>query len=320
MNYHCECCDYYTSKQSNFIKHELTAKHKKRIVSYKNEDKVAVKYHCECCDFYTSKKTDYTIHCTTAKHKKRSLVEKVTEKVAIVIQEHNDVGSRELKDYNLIIELVKENKDFKNLLVEQHKMVTELQTKIIELSKENKMITTTNNNTTNNNCNNTTNNQQFNLQFFLNDTCKDAPNFTDFIKSIQVTDDDLENNVKMGFVNGMTKIIMDNLRQLDLTNRPIHCTDVKRETIYVKAEEQWDKDNSTKVIQRGIQEITCKNMQQLCQWREENPEYKDYESNLSDFSDAMQQHSMAGTKREDFYPKIIKNIAKETKLEKNVLE
>jgi len=165
MNYHCEKCDYHTSKQSNIIKHELTVKHKKSIASHKNADKDAMKYHCECCDFFTSNKTDFNKHETTAKHKKRKSRNKLAEKVAIVVQEQNDVGSREHRDYNLIIELVKENKEFKNLLVEQHKMVTELQTQIIELSKENKMITTTNNNnnTTNNNCNNTTNNQQFNL-------------------------------------------------------------------------------------------------------------------------------------------------------------
>jgi hypothetical protein len=148
---------------------------------------------------------------------------------------------------------------------------------------------------------------------FLNENCKNAVNFSDFIGNIQVTDDDLENNAKMGFVDGVTKIIMDNLRQLDLTNRPIHCTDAKRETIYVKEEDEWDKEKSHTVIQRGIQDITCKNMQQLCQWREENPSYaEDMDSVLGEKSIVMQQNSMAGTKRDDYYPKIIKNIAKET--------
>jgi hypothetical protein len=282
---------------------------------------MAMKYHCDCCDFFTSNKTDFNKHGTTAKHKKRKSSYKHAEKVAVVVQEQNDVGSRELMDYNLIIELVKENKEFKNLLVEQQRENNILINKMMEMSQNSSIVPATTNNNINTNCNNNCNNQQFNLQFFLNDTCKNAPNFTDFIESIQVTDDDLENNVKMGFVNGMTKIIVDNLRQLELTNRPIHCTDVKRETIYVKAEEQWDKENSNKVIQRGIQDITCKNMQQLVDWRENNPEYKeDMDSALGEKSFAMQQNSMAGTKRDDFYPKIIKNIAKETKLDKNVIE
>ena len=168
--------------------------------------------------------------------------------------------------------------------------------------------TTTNNNTTNNNTNNT----QFNIQLFLNETCKNAINFTDFIDNIQVTDNDLENNAKMGFVEGVTKIIMDNLKQLELTNRPIHCTDVKRETIYVKEEDEWDKEKSHNVIQKGIQEITCKNMCQLSEWRENNPEYEDMDTELGEKSIVMQQNSMAGFKCDVFYPKIIKNIAKET--------
>jgi hypothetical protein len=120
----------------------------------------------------------------------------------------------------------------------------------------------------------------------------------------------------MGFVGGMTKIIIDNLKQLELTNRPIHCTDIKRETIYVKDEDQWEKDASKEVLQKGIQEITRKNMCQLSEWRENNPEYNDMETELGEKSMIMQQTSMAGTKREEFYPKIIKNIAKETNLEK----
>jgi hypothetical protein len=120
----------------------------------------------------------------------------------------------------------------------------------------------------------------------------------------------------MGFVEGITKIIMDNLRQLELTNRPIHCTDVKRETIYVKDEDQWEKDHSKEVLQKGIQEITRKNMCQLTEWRENNPEYDNIETELGEKSIVMQQSSMAGGNRDKFYPKIIKNIAKETIIEK----
>jgi hypothetical protein len=274
----------------------MTAKHKNCVLNAKNAEKANLKFHCEYCHFYTSNKTNFTIHESTAKHKKCVL------NVKKPIDEHVIEPVITMAGY---VELLKQN--------------NELQRQIIELSKENKIVTN-NNTTNNNNSNNTTNNQQFNLNFFLNETCKDAINFSDFIENIQVTSDDLENNVKMGFVNGMTKIIVDNLKQLTQNERPIHCTDVKRETIYVKEEDQWDKENSNKLLQRGIQDITCKNMQQLCQWREENPEYRDFESNLSDFSDAMQQHSMAGTKREYFYPKIIKNIAKETTINEKALK
>jgi len=295
MNFHCECCDYYTSKQSNYIKHEMTAKHKKRKILEKNDKKYLLIYNCELCDYHTSKKTDYTLHCSTAKHKKRTFCNKVAENNNEKIIEHVPIISNNSfipHNNDILIELIKQN--------------NELQKQIIELSKEPKTV-------------NNTNNIQFNIHQFLNETCKNAPNFSDFIDNIQVTYCDLENNAKLGFVDGMTKVIVDHLKQLALSDRPIHCTDVKRETIYVKEEDQWEKDNSREVLQKGIQEITRKNMCQLTEWREDNPEYDDMETETGEKSIVIQQNSMAGGKRSEFYPKIIKNIAKETILDKRRL-
>lgn len=202
---------------------------------------------------------------------------------------------KEPSNHDLILNLLKQNND--------------LQKQIIELSKEPKVINYVTNS-------GNTNNSQFNLNIFLNETCKNAINFSEFIDNIKVSYDDLENNAKMGFVDGMTKIIMDNLKQLELNDRPIHCTDVKRETIYVKEEDQWEKDKSKDVLQKGIQEITRKNMCQLTEWREENPEYDDMETEMGEKSIILQQNLMAGCKRDEFYPKIINNIAKETVLDK----
>jgi hypothetical protein len=207
----------------------------------------------------------------------------------------------------MVMEIIKENKEIKNLLFEQQKENSMLMNKMVEISQNVLTASSTINNT-----NTTTTNNQFNLSIFLHETCKDAINFTDFIDNIHITDDDLENNAKMGFVEGVTKIIMDNLKQLELTNRPIHCTDVKRETIYVKDEDQWEKDNSKEVIQTGIQEITRKNMCQLTEWRENNPDYDNMETELGEKSIVLQQNLMAGGKRSEFYPKIIKKLAKET--------
>ena len=301
MNYHCECCDFHTSNKKDYNRHNMTTKHKNCVLNAKNAEKANLKFHCECCDFYTSNKTNFTIHESTAKHKKGVL----SKKKPLVESTTNEIIPETSQSKDTIFMKILENH-------------TQIMEKLLLVLSQSNHVTTNNN--TNTNSNNTTNNQQFNLNFFLNETCKDAINFSDFIENIQVTSDDLENNAKMGFVNGMTKIIVDNLKQLTQNERPIHCTDVKRETIYVKEEDQWDKENSNKVIQRGIQDITCKNMQQLCQWREENPEYTDFESNLSDMSITMQQNSMAGPKREDFYPKIIKNIAKETTINEKTLQ
>ena len=293
MNFYCETCDYKTSNKKDYIKHCLTAKHKKCILIGKNVKKKLMNYHCVICDFYTSNKTNYKHHELTAKHQKCMLLGKNAEK----IQDKTKTESNSSNN-DMLMELIKQN--------------NELQKQIIEMLKEPKTVNNTNNNTNNTNI-------QFNIHQFLNETCKNAPNFSDFIENIQVSENDLENNATMGFVNGMTKLIVDNLKQMELNDRPIHCTDVKRETIYVKEENQWDKEKSRIVIQRGIQEITRKNMCQLTEWREENPEYEDMDSEIGEKSIILQQNLMAGSKRDEFYPKIIKNIAKETILDKKRL-
>jgi hypothetical protein len=214
-----------------------------------------------------------------------------------------------------VLEIIKENQEFKELILMQSSQINKL------IEREQASITNNNNNNnTNTNSHNTnSHNTQFNIQLFLNETCKNAPNFSEFIENIQVSSDDLENNAKLGFVNGISKLIMDNLKQLELTERPIHCTDAKRDTIYIKEEDQWEKDASKVVLEKGIQEITRKNMCKLSEWREDNPEYQDMESELGEQSILMQQNSMAGVKRDEFYPKIIKNIAKETILDKKMV-
>ena len=310
VKYHCENCDYHTSNRKDYNRHCMTTKHEKTQKKILNTIKAQMKYHCENCDYHTSNRKDYNRHYMTIKHKKtQEKTEKpekthqdgssITEIIKQVLISHNETKTESNPSNNdMLMELIKQN--------------NELQKQIIEMLKEPKTVNNTNNNTNNTNI-------QFNIHQFLNETCKNAPNFSDFIENIQVSDDDLENNATMGFVNGMTKLIVDNLKQMELNDRPIHCTDVKRETIYVKEENQWDKEKSHIVIQRGIQEITRKNMCQLTEWREENPEYENMDSEIGEKSMVLQQNLMAGNKRDEFYPKIIKNIAKETILDKKRL-
>ncbi len=302
-NYHCNLCDYTTQRKFDYEKHLITVKHLRMTNDDENDDNdendeniSTNKYKCNCGNTYKYRQGLF-------KHKSKCIT---THKVSKPIE----TKKKDL-DLTAVMELIKENQEFKTMMIDQQRHVLEIQKQLVELSLFKETNVTTNNN------NNTTNNNQFNLNFFLNETCKNAINFSDFIDNIKVSYDDLENNAKMGFVSGMTKLIVDNLRQLELNDRPIHCTDVKRETIYVKEDDQWEKERSKDVIQKGIQEITCKNMNQLMEWREENPEYNDMDSELSELSIGMQQHSMAGGKRDEFYTKIIKNMAKETIIEKN---
>ena len=164
-------------------------------------------------------------------------------------------------------------------------------------------------NTTNNTMNN-----QFNINMFLNETCKNAMNLSDFIERIEISHDDLENNAQLGFVNGITKILMDNLKLLAVQERPIHCTDVKRETLYVKDADVWDKAHSNEKLENAIQEVSRKSLQSLINWKKTNPDYNDLDSEFSKKTVYMQQNSTALCKKKSFYPKIIHILAKENSI------
>jgi hypothetical protein len=199
-----------------------------------------------------------------------------------------------LKD--IIIELIKSNSEL-------HKQSNELQKQVIELCK---------NGTTNNtNCHN-----KFNINVFLNDKCKDAINLSDFIKNIEVSREDIQNTGRLGFVDGISKIIIDNLKQLDITERPIHCTDVKRETMYIKDEDQWNKEANDAKMRDVIQIVSRKSMKTLNEWKQVNPDYENGDSEFSQDCLSMQRNSVAGEDRDVYFPKVAKIVAKEVIVEK----
>lgn len=229
------------------------------------------------------------------------------KKCSIVNQEtqeeltHIPASESELKILtNLVLDVVKQNKE----LTEQNKELTE---KIVEICKSSFQS-----NISHSNIN--SNNNTFNLQFFLNETCKNAMNITDFIDSIKLQLSDLENVGKLGYVEGISNIIVNNLNALDETIRPIHCTDKKRETFYVKDQDQWEKDEERKRIKKIINKIADKNILLLPQFREKYPEYSNSSSRISDKYDKMVIEVMNTDL--DKKDKIIKNIAKKVTIEK----
>lgn len=274
--FHCEICDFKCFKQSNFDVHLLTRKHKMLTNTDKKTPENAEFICDECGKIYKHRQS---LHV----HKRKCLV-----KSTIAIRENDDTSGDSTIKY-----LLKENSEMKQMMIEM-------------MGK----IGNTTNNTTNNTMNNTTNNN-FNINMFLNETCKNAMNLSDFIERIEISHDDLENNAQLGFVNGMTKILMDNLRQLTLHERPIHCTDVKRETLYVKDEDVWDKAHSNEKLENAIQEVSRKSLKSLINWKKTNPDYEDLDSDFSKKSIYMQQNSSGICQKESFYPKIIHNLAKE---------
>jgi hypothetical protein len=198
-----------------------------------------------------------------------------------------------------------QNQEFKDLILEQNKI-------IMELAKN-----AGNNNTINNtNCNNKT----FNLQVFLNEKCKDALNISDFVNSLKLTLEDLENVGDKGFVDGITRILVNGLKKLDVYKRPIHCSDLKRETMYLKNENIWEKDNENKEnMKKVIKQIANKNINKIYDWKDKYPDCRFSDSKKNDqYSRIIIESMGASTIEEDqvLYEKIIKNIAKETTIDK----
>jgi len=215
---------------------------------------------------------------------------------------HNEEKQQQLVEY-----LLKENSEFKQMMLEQNKQM-------IELAK-NAGHNTNIHNTTNN-----THNQSFNLQFFLNETCKDAMNIMDFVSQLQVCSKDLEETGRIGFANGISKIFINGLKQINISDRPIHCSDMKRETLYIKNNNEWNKEDEDKtLLTNAIKHVAHKGIKQISVWTKEHPGFNDPESKVNDRYLKIVSESMSGSTEDETnknYTKIIKNIVKETVIDK----
>jgi hypothetical protein len=222
------------------------------------------------------------------------------------------------------MEILKENKEIQNVLIEQNR---ELQNKILEQNAEHhkqiieltskQMIVNNTNNTNNTNSNNTQNNH-FNIQFFLNDTCKDAINIDQFIKDIQISISDLENVGNQGYVQGISDIIIKNMRTLGLTKRPMHCTDIKRETIYIKDADKWEKDSDGKPkLKNAINRVAKKNLAKFQDWYDIHPEATVLDTKDNEMSHKLIRQSMGNGEADVLQNKIVKHLVKETYVDKS---
>ncbi len=283
-NYYCQYCDFVCSKKSNFNTHLLTAKHKKITNDNEKMPKNAEihRYVCDCGKKY--------MHASgLSRHKQKCDIQGDNESFNSVITPDNKI------DVDLVRDLIIQNK--------------ELQKQLFDLALTKQEISTINTNNSNTNNNNNTNN--FNISVFLNEHCKNAINFNDFINNIQVSKEDLQNNAQLGFVGGISKIITDNLKLLTIHERPIHCTDLKRDTMYIRDENLWkkDKDFVQESLNRAIQEVSRKSVVSLTEWKRTNPDYADMDSDFSNLCLVMHQQSIAGYNRDKYYPKVIHRIA-----------
>jgi hypothetical protein len=228
--------------------------------------------------------------------------ENISTKLLDVIKE--TVSSKD----NLIIELLKQNQEFKDLMIEQNKHM-------MELAKN----AGNNNNNTTTNCNN-----KFNLNVFLNETCKDAITMDDFINSIEVTRDEFIHTGQVGFVEGISTVMAHRFRDMEMHTRPLHCTDLKRETIYIKNADKWEKDDSDKTqMRKAVRRVAKKNMKELWRWYNDNkPAVEQIGTDVCEDYFKFHKSALGGYGKEEdlkFEEKIIKNVIKEVQVDKTAL-
>lgn len=288
-----------------------------------------MKYCCKTCDFKTCKKTDYTRHILTDKHIKNENDSKmISNGSSFTTKNENNLYQCECgKIYKYVTGYYRHKKNCIDKPtvspIEQPSSTILDKDLIMMLVKQNtelmEMLKNSNNNQIINNTNCMNNNKTFNLQFFLNETCKDAMNIMDFVDSIKLQLTDLEKMGELGYVEGISSIITTNLKALDVSLRPVHCTDKKRETIYIKDENQWAKedDNKTK-LRKAIKKVANNNIRLLPEYRQKNPKYSDSSSRVSDKYDKMVIQVMGGLGNNDLEKedKIIHNISKTVVIDK----
>ena len=291
----CDKCAFNTSNKFNYLKHLDTRKHKILTNTYQNLAKNATQlYECLCGKKYKHKQSLYS-------HKKICLP---SAKLCKQSAEDYNIDFKEL-----VCKMMTENNEIKNMLIKENQ---ELRSQISELIPKVGIYnnTITNSSVTNSSVTNSSvTNNKFNIQIFLNEQCKDAINMKDFIESIKISLQQLDLIQSKGLVEGLTNAILENISKLSLYKRPIHCTDIKRETLYIKHDNIWEKDKTKESIKKAIKELCHKPYYTLKEWLDNNPNYMDDENKQHYF---IQTTRSLGKKCDSFDEKVIKNICSNT--------
>ena len=285
----CKKCNFVCSRNNDYTRHILTAKHQLNDdglqMDYKKASKSVIiqnskQYICDCGMVYKYRQGLY-------KHKTSCL------------NPENNI--EDISDKQLIIKLIQEN--------------TEMRKALVETCNKIQPATINSNNTQTN-----SHNKTFNLQFFLNETCKDALNINDFVSSIQLQLTDLETTGRVGYVEGISKIILHNLNSLEQYRRPIHCTDIKREIVYIKDNNEWTKEDAEKpILTKAIKIIANENIKKISEWKHMNPDCTDIDSKKNNMYLNIVSNAMSGSSCDETSKnicKIISNVTKELQIDK----
>ena len=301
-------------------------------MTLQNLSKSSTKFCCESCDYSTSRKSQYDRHLSTDKHKMVVNVvnseqngSKMFKCICGKSYKYESGFYRHKKDCEMLnaevesIETEEPEKKEKDKDIEKELLVTfmkEMKDTMIEMFKHMQP----NNNTTMSHSHNNSHNKTFNLQFFLNEQCKDALNIDEFVSSIKIKLSDLEDTGRLGYVEGISRILIKNLKDLDTYKRPIHCSDLKREVLYIKSDDKWEKeDENNEQIRSAIKQVANQNIRQIPVWTNEYPECKDPTSKKNDQYLKIVSNAMSGISSEEQtknVTQIIKNVAKEVVIDK----
>ena len=307
-NFVCNCCDFKCIKISDWNRHISRAKHINNEKRYKNDSndtkktpqETLVSYSCDCGRIYRFRSGLW-------RHRQTCVITETTECI--------DFNPQTQLTPELIIKLIEQNKELQQTLIEQNKELQQT------LAEQNKTIIDLSQRT--GTYNNNSNNKTFNLQVFLNETCKDAINLSDFINQIQISLSDLETTGQIGYAEGISKVFIKHLNNIYYTDRPIHCSDLKRETLYIKDNNQWSKDDENKTgLTNAIKQVANKNIKKISDWQKLHPQYSDPESKQNDKYMQIVLNSMSGSTNEESeknYEKIVKNVVKEIVINKNAI-
>jgi hypothetical protein len=313
-----------------------------------NQQKLVNIFCCNLCDYTTSRKYNYDIHINSLKHKNGNQMETFGNKTKQIQQIQQNISNPEylcdicskkfkhrsglwkhnnkyhlqsnekpsnLITTELVLELIKDNKELKELIFQQHNTLNTIVNDVIKNGTQSVHNTS---NTTNNN----SHNKAFNLNMYLNETCKEAINISDFVNSIKVSFDDLENTGRKGYIEGITNIIAKNLNKVEPHFRSIHCSDYKREIIYIKNNDKWEKETDDKpILTKAIKTIANANIKQIQGWREKYPDCILANSKKNNLYLKIVSNSMIGLTEEEGHKninKIINNVAKETIIQKYI--
>ncbi len=298
----CKNCDFKCSKESNYKKHIETMKHKRVTESNKKMPNIEEQvFNCICGNIYKYRPG-------LAKHKRTCIAIKKHESNSITKEYDSNTINNVVLESETKIDEKKDStteKELKDLVKDLIKQNGELMKTINDIIP--KIGNTTNNNTMNNN---------FNLNVFLNEQCKDALNISDFIDSLKITLEDLIFSKTNGISRGITDVMIKGLKELDIHKRPIHCTDIKRDIMYIKNEDKWQKDENHEMMKNTIVKIADKERTALQKWAKDNPDWMETERKQIEYLTMMRSICEPIENYNNYERKIIKNLGKEIQIDK----